>query len=325
MEKQRIIEFYNNVALKSAIWTNRNKYYHYLLEKYYSFIIPKGSKVLELGCGSGELLNAVHPSYGVGIDISKRIVEIAQKKFPDYKFILNDAENIKLNEKFDYIILSDLVGGLWDVQKVFHELKSACQKHTKIVISSFNYMWEPVLRLAETLKLKLKQPVQNWLSPHDIINLLNVEGYECIKLNSKILFPKRIPIISYFFNNVLANLPLFNWFCLTNFFIARLQHEEESEYFVSIIIPARNEKGNIENIVLRTPEFGHSMEFIFVEGNSSDGTFEEMLRIKEKYPRKFISVIKQTGIGKGNAVREGFEIAKGQILMILDADMTVAP
>jgi len=99
----------------------------------------------------------------------------------------------------------------------------------------------------------------------------------------------------------------------------------EQDYSVSIIIPARNEKGNIENAIKRLPAFGASQELIFVEGHSSDQTYEEALRVQAEYPDKNIKVLKQTGKGKGNAVREGFEVATGDILFILDADLTTPP
>jgi len=181
------------------------------------------------------------------------------------------------------------------------------------------------MRFGEIFKLKLKQPLQNWLSSKDIVSILSLTGYETIRTDSKIILPKYLPILSWFLNGYLANLPLIRYLSLTNFVIARPINYGIKEYSVSIVVPARNEKGNIENAILQTPEFGLSQEFIYVEGNSSDGTYEEMLHIKEKYQHKNIKVIKQSEKGKGNAVREGFEIATGDILFILDADLTTPP
>jgi hypothetical protein len=262
---------------------------------------------------------------GVGIDFSNKMVEIAQQSFPNIRFICGDAENIELSEKFDYIIISDLLTSLWDVQKTFSEIKKVTHKKSKIVISTYNSLWEPILKFAEKLGLKSKQPIQNWLTTNDIHNLLHIEGYEIIKKEHKLLLPVNVPIIGFIFNKLLANLPIINKLCLINFIIARPIVEDKSEYSVSILVPARNERGNIENAILRTPKFGMAQEFIFVEGNSQDNTWEEILRIKEKYKDHNIVAIKQTGKGKGNAVREGFDIATGDILMILDADLTTPP
>ncbi len=325
LNKEQIMQYFDNIAEQRLKWKKRNSFYYQELKKYFSFIIPPQSKVLEIGCGTGELLNAVKPSYGVGVDFSPKMIEIAKKQFPNLNFYVQDAENLELDEKFDYIIFSDLVGSLWDVQSAFSDLKKVSHKRTRIVISYYNYLWEPILKLGELIGMKMKQPIQNWLSPYEIENLLNLEGFENIKTERKLLFPKRFPLISPIFNRILANLPIIDRLCLTCLIIARPRIETNQEYSVSIIIPARNESGNIENAIRRMPKFGKSQEFIFVEGNSSDGTYEEMLKVKEKYRDHNIIVMKQSGKGKGNAVREGFEKATGDILMILDADLTVPP
>ncbi|NJK86316.1 MAG: glycosyltransferase [Bacteroidales bacterium] len=303
----------------------RNKFYHKSLEKYFSFYIPRQSKVLEIGCGTGDLLHAVNPSYGVGIDFSSLAIEHASKKYPGLHFHVADADQVESDVVFDYIILSDILHVLTDVQKVLKHLKKNTGSHTRLVISNYNFLWEPVLKFGEWIGLKHKDPFSNWLSHHDIFNLLELEGYQVIKNERKILFPKYLPLFNFIFNKILVNLPFFNMFGLVNFIIARPVQVEEKELPVSIIIPARNEKGNIENAIKRTPAFGSAQQFIFIEGNSSDGTFEEMKRIQEIYKDKSIQVIRQTGKGKGNAVREGFEIATGEVLMILDADLTTPP
>ncbi len=323
--KTKLIEYFNRLATKRDKWRKRNRFYHRTIEKYYSFTIPEGSRVLEIGSGTGELLHAVKPSYGVGIDFSQEMVNIAQAKFPDLHFICGDAESFEFKEQFDYIILSDLLSSLRDIQEVLRNLRHAVNAHTRVIISSFSYLWEPVLKLGEFLRIKHKLPNQNWLTQRDINNLLHLEEYETIKCERKLLLPKYIPLFHTIFNKFLGNMPFFNGFCLINFIVARPLLEKEKDYSVSILVPARNEKGNIENAILRTPEFGSKQQFIFVEGNSSDNTYEEMLRIQKKYTDHDILVMKQSGKGKGNAVREGFDKATNDILMILDADLTTPP
>lgn len=325
MDKKAIQNYFDSVSEQRPIWKKRNKTYHKLLEKYYSFIIPKNAKVLEIGCGTGDLLAAVSPSRGVGIDFSEKTIEIARANHPALEFIVQDVESLELNEKFDYIILSDLVGSLWDIQLAFDMLQKVCHDRTRIIISYYNYLWEPLMKFGEFIKLKQKLPLQNWLSTKDITNLLRLSGFETVRTDKKILLPKYIPIFSWLFNNYFANLPFFKGFTLSNFIIARPVAEKSQEYSVSIIVPARNEKGNIENAILTTPMFGSAQEFVFVEGHSADGTYEEMLRVQEKYVDKNIKVIRQSGKGKGNAVRDGFELATGEILFILDADLTTPP
>lgn len=325
MNKTALKAYFDTAALKLPRWRKRNRSYHRLLEEYYSFFIPRGSRVLELGCGTGDLLAAVDPGYGVGVDFSPKMLELARQRHPSLHFLEGDVEHFRFSETFDYIILSDLVGALWDVQAAFEAMASACHDRTRIIISSYNYLWEPAIQLAERVGLKQRQPLQNWLSPTDLTTLLALTGYEPVRKEKKILIPKNIPIFSWLCNRYLVNLPLLRSWGLTNFIIARPATAREEAHSVSIVVPARNEKGNIENAILRTPDFGSRQEFIFVEGNSSDGTWEEMLRVKECYPQKNIKVLKQSGKGKGNAVREGFDQASGDILFILDADLTTPP
>ncbi len=323
--KETLSSYFDELAHDRDKWKKRNRFYHKILEKHFSFIIPEGSSVLELGCGTGDLLNAVKPSYGVGIDFSEKMLDIARGKYPKLEFIHSDANDFSYNGKFDYVIISDLLSSLWDIQTVFKNLKKVVSHETKIIISTYNFFWEPVMRLGESLRIKAKQPLQNWLSVRDIQNLLELENFEIIKVDRKILVPKYIPIIHTIFNGFIANLPGINQLNLINFISARPVAMSKGSYSVSIVVPARNERGNIENAIKKTPDFGTHQEFIFIEGNSSDGTYEEMLRVKQSYPDMDIKVMKQSGKGKGNAVREAFDAATGDILMILDADLTTPP
>jgi SAM-dependent methyltransferase len=279
--KKELQDFYNHSADSREKWKRRNRFYHHSLERYYSFIIPEKSRGLEIGCGLGDLLHAVSPEYGVGIDFAPAILKQARKKYPELIFYSADAEKLTTDETFDYIILSDLVGCLWDVQKVLHNLKKVCHPRTRLVISNFNFLWEPFIILGEKLHIKLSQPKQNWLSIADLDNLLQLEGFQIVTVQKKLLLPKYISGFNFLFNRVFANLPLINSLDLVNLIIARLLTEGEMEHSVSIIIPARNERGNIEDAIKRTNSFGVSQEFIFVEGHSTNQTHEEMLQVKE--------------------------------------------
>ncbi len=325
MKKEDIREFYSKTAPSRSKWEKMNRFYHKSLEKYISSIIPEGKRVLEVGCGTGNLLNSTRPSYGVGIDFAPGLIETATERYPGLTFKVDDIEDLQLNEIFDYIILSDLTSCLWDVQTAFHNIKKLCHSQTRIVISQYNYLWEPVLRTSEFLHFKLRQPAQNWFSNGDTCNLLELEGFQTIRIERKLLFPKYIPVFNMIFNKWIANLPVINRLDLVSLIIARPLLSDDQQYSVSIIVPARNEKGNIENAIKYTPAFGTHQEFIFIEGHSSDQTYEEMIRVKNAYPEKDIKLLQQSGKGKGNAVREAFEVATGEILMILDADLTMPP
>lgn len=302
-----------------------NRFYHKSLEKHIRFIIPENAKVLELGCGNGDLLNAVKPSKGVGVDFSEKTIEIARNNHPHLQFVTSTVEDFAGIEKFEYIIISDLLSSLWDIQDFLKNLRKNIAPQTRVIINNFNYVWEPFFRIAQFLGLKTRQPHQSWLTIKDIENLLYLENFEIIKVDKKLLFPLRIPIFNFLINKVFANLPFFNRLSLIHLYTAKPTVKEKKELSVSIVVPARNEKGNIENAIKRTPEFGSSQEFIFIEGNSKDGTYDEMLRMQKAYPDKEIQVLKQSGKGKGNAVREAFEVATKNVLMILDADLTTPP
>ncbi len=302
------------------------KYYHNLIKDYFKFNILSESSVLEIGCGNGDLLNYVNPKYGVGIDISDKFISIAKTKYPKLNFYNKSLENLNLDLKFDYIIISGLIGELEDIEDFLIKLKKFCSIETKIIVSYYNKNWEPILKVAELLKLKTSQPNQNWISKNDLKNILFLSDYEIIKHYNKIILPLKIPIISNFLNNIIANLPFFRIFCLISFACIKLNHNQDiSNLITSIIVPAKNEKGNIENLIQRVKSFQYKFELIFVEGNSRDQTLEEMKRVQKINNNMDIKVIVQSGKGKGNAVREGFDISKGDILMILDADLSVSP
>ena len=333
MNKTDILNFYRTNAVKREQWNRRNRHYHRLLEKYFSLVIPKGKRVLELGCGSGDLLNAVQPEYGVGIDFAPEVIDIAGQKYPNLHFKIEDAECLELNETFDYIILSDMLGCLWDAQAAIQNIRKLCHRHTKIIISQYNFAWEPIIKFLEWIGLKQRQPNQNWFSAQDVEGLLQLENFQTIKIERKILLPIYIPVLNFLFNTIIANLPLFNKLNLVSIITARPLATLSSQSFmgenvetsVSIVIPARNERGNIENAIKRLPQFGARQEIIFIEGFSADNTYQEMLRVQAAYPNKEIKVMQQSGKGKGNAVREAFDVATGDILMILDADLTMPP
>ena len=318
-------EHYDRLAAERDVYRAKNPYYYSLLFKEYQYLIPKNKKVLEVGCSTGDLLNAVKPSLGVGIDISARMIAVARGKYPQLKFYTGPITDVRLDEKFDYIILSGLIGELDDVQQFFSDLKKFCHPETRVIIEYYSYFWQYILQLGERLRIKIPQRIQNWITHYDVYNFLALTGYEPIKIERVILMPKHIPVLSYVINKFIANLPFFNTLTLNHMVVARPLFNDEKDYSVSILVPCRNERGNIESAITRTPDFGRAQEFIFVEGGSKDGTYEEVERIIKKYPQKDIKLFKQAGKGKGDAVRLGFSKAKGDILMILDADLTVPP
>jgi SAM-dependent methyltransferase len=300
------------------------RWYHRLLERYYAFYIPPGQRVLEVGCGLGDLLAAVKPARGLGVDFSEATVELARTRHPELEFHVADAGELSCTEQFDYIVLSDLVNDLADVQDVLIKLHACAHSRTRLLLNFFNGLWRPILALATELGFRSPTPPQNWLANADMRNLLHLAGWELVKTDARILWPVRTPVIAPLFNRWLA--PFLKHLCLTIFHIARPKAQPTGQQFTcSIIIPARNEADNIEPAVMRTADLGAGTELIFVEGHSRDRTWEEILRVAEKYPQRNIKALKQTGEGKGNAIREAFGMATGDLLFILDGDLTMPP
>jgi len=315
------------LAARREEWIARNRYYYDDQKRYYRFLVPENASVIELGCGTGDLLSGLKPSRGVGIDISSEMVSIAARKYPELEFRQADIEKFHpWEETFDFIVLADVVGHLQDIEESFRRLRSFCRPDTRVVVSYYNFLWEPVLKAGEKVGLKMPQEHQNWLSTEDICNVLSLSHYEVVKTESRLLLPKYIPLVSTVLNRYLASLPVVRSLCLCRYIVARpLQLRGNRSYVTSIVIPCRNEKGSIEQAVKRIPPFGSGQEIIFVEGGSTDGTREEVEEVVKAFPEKDIKMLVQDGKGKGDAVRKGFEAAKGEILMILDADLTVPP
>ncbi len=303
------------------------RYYHSRLAYIYKQMIPTGSRVIELGCGTGDLLDHLKPAVGVGIDFSVKAIEIARQKYPSLTFYVDDVHAIiPSGEVFDYVILSDLTNDLWDIQKVLSQVHSFCTPQTRIIFNFQSNLWNGPIRLAQYLGLAKKTLPQNWLTTGDLINFLQITDYEPLKSWSEINLPIRIPIISNIVNRYLAKIWPFSFFNFVNFVIARpIVSSTDLPSKVSVVIAARNEAGHIEELVNRIPLMGGGTEIIFVEGNSTDNTYAEIKSVIDKHPEMKIKLFKQSGRGKGDAVRKGFDEANGDILMILDADITVPP
>jgi len=314
-----LTSYYESFSLN---WSGKG--YRKILSYYYRFFIPSTASILEVGCGDGTLL-ALLPNQNVtGVDVSDRQIERAKKQIPYGEFHAQSAETLSLNRKFDYIILSDTINQAADVQGILENLHTVSHPQTRLVMNYYNNLWRLPLRFAEFLGWKSRPMPENWLACGDVRGLLEMTGWQIIKTQPKVLCPISIPIFERWVNRWIA--PILPHACLTIFCLARsLRVAQSGDYSVSIIIPARNEEGNIDNVILRTPDFGKSIEFIFVEGHSKDDTWSRIQELPKKYPQKNIRFLQQTGMGKGNAVREGFEQATGEILMILDADLTMPP
>ena len=346
MNKAQIAAHFDRYAPERDNWKRRNRYYYQELERLCREYIPPGKAVLELGCGTGDLLASVQPAFGVGLDLSLGMIQVARRKYRSLHFLQGDTEAIPLSGMFDFVILSDLIGHLHDIQMTLERIRRVCKPETRIVITYYNFVWQPILTLGERIGMKMPQQRQNWLGMADIENLLYLCDYEVVEEGVRLLLPKRIPILADWLNEWLGHHPLFRWAALVQYFVARPLPETpvRDNLTCSVIVPCRNEAGNIAAAVERTPQMGAHTELIFVDGDSSDGTVEEIerqitrwegikdIRLIHQVPRRETSATAtdtpanlMLRLGKGDAMRKGFAAAQGDVLMILDADLAVPP
>ncbi|OGG48233.1 hypothetical protein A3G63_02370 [Candidatus Kaiserbacteria bacterium RIFCSPLOWO2_12_FULL_52_8] len=246
-----------------------------------------------------------------------------------YQYYYADIEKLLSfvvpSDASDYAVMVNETGSMPDVEKSFREARQRVGEHGRLIVVFHNYLWEPLFVLLQRLRIKASPGTQNWLSPNDVKNLLYLADFEVVRSGRRMLCPIYVPFVSGMLNT-LGRLPLINRLCVTQYLIARPIPKQAKELSVSIIVPARNERGNIEEIVRRTPDFGKKQEIIFVENNSTDGTWEEVQRVAALYRgKKEVVAIRYSATGKADAVRKGFAAARNDLLMILDADMTVAP
>jgi SAM-dependent methyltransferase len=318
----------DRLAPERARWAATNSYYHDSVADLVRFLVPAGASVLEVGCGTGDLLAALRPRRGVGVDLSPGLLAVARARHPDLTFVEGDAEQLELDgETFDAIVLSDVIGYIDDVWAALRRLHRVCRPETRVVITLHNSLWEPILDLAERLGQKMPQRPTSWLQPNDVENLLHLNHFEVVSQGSAMLLPRRVPLLSALANRVLAHVPGVRALNLVQYLVARPTWRgtdpPRRPLTSSIVIPTRNERGNVADIFERTPDMGPSTELIFVDGRSTDGTVEEIERLLPTRPGA--KLLRQTGKGKGDAVRLGFAAAKGDVLFILDSDLTVPP
>lgn len=328
--KQRYRDAYDRIAPARDQWIDRNRAFYDDDWRFMRFLIPEGARVLDLGCGTGLLLSKLKPSHGVGIDLSPRMIEIARQNHPDLHFVCGDFEDPavfdQIDGPFDVIVLSDAIGFVDDCQLVLKRLHRLCKPDTRLVIAYFNQLWRPLLRLGEAIGHKMPEPSQSWLSLTDVRQLLGLADFDFIRAERRQILPKKLFGVGRLLNNFLGPLPLIRLAALRYYVVARPQIAPGRQKLTcSVIVPCRNERGNVEPLVKALPTIGASTEIIMIEGHSRDGTYDECLRVKNAYADRQIVVQRQDGVGKADAVRKGFSLARGDIVLILDADRTVAP
>lgn len=295
--------------LNSEYSKKMKNYYRREINRFYKSIIPNHKNVMEIGPAMGNLLNNLNPSHGIVIN-----------KSPE------EAENYNPDIKFDYVIIPCAIEYTADLYNFFNALRKKVSSETKIIITNLNPFWKPIINLAAKLGVSIPGQQANFVSRTDVENILNLLGYEIIKSGYRVALPINLPFISRFLNKILPRLPIIRNICLVQYIVARLKRSMQIDYEMgcSVIIPCHNEEGNIKECIERMPAFGIRGEIIVIDDGSKDNTSDVVRGIQKT--REDVRLISYTpNKGKGSAVRAGFEAASQDIIMILDADMAVAP
>jgi SAM-dependent methyltransferase len=292
-------------------------------------VIPGDATVLEVGCGVGDLIGALPQTVRVGVDLLPEVVEQARRLHPDLELHVGDAASLGQFPRFDAVLCDRLVHSVLDVRGLLASLRERLTYDGRVYLTVFNYLWELPTRLAEAAGWKVPAPMANWLSDSDFDNLFGLAGLEVVRFEDRLLLPLAVPAVGGAINRYLAKLPGWQRLSLYRIYVLRkhpLAPARSRPVKVTVVVPTRNEAGNVDGAISRTPVMGTGTELIFVEGGSTDGTWEYIQQAIASYQGPLeLRSYQQTGKGKGDAVRLGFARATGDLLMILDADLTVPP
>lgn len=319
--------YFDTIGREYPVWRNKMDYYIRYTKEFLTRVIPENKKVLMVGCLGPEILAALKPSVGVGVDISPELIHTAKTENTDPRISYFCAlpEELKLNEKFDYVIVLSIVDYSQDVMVLIESLKRFVHDDSRICLSMLNPLWHTVTRFASKLKIRIPDFERNLVASKSLSTVLELKRFKVTEICRRVLVPKRIPILAWFFNQYLSRLPILNSLCFIQYVLAKPDFSTKTKPLsCSVIVPCFNEEGNIEECIARVPKMGKFTEIVAVNDGSRDGTLEILERIAEKNHNVTV-VTYPKNRGKGKAVEEGMRRAKGDVLMILDADMTVPP
>ncbi|MBF0216185.1 MAG: glycosyltransferase [Candidatus Omnitrophica bacterium] len=307
-------------------WRKKNRYFYESIEGFLKKRVASGARVLEIGCRTGDYLAAVEPSYGVGLDISPEMVKIARGKYPRYKFEYSTLGSYDSSEKFDYILLVNVLGYVNDVTSLLENVSRFCHPTTKIIITTINPWWDFILTMSEKLQAKMPSAPHNYLDRSCLFKIIESLDFSRISSGYMLLCPKRIPVLSFLLNTIGTRTIGLNKLSFVQYTILRPLSGSNTDlgYGCSVVIPCYNEEGNIASAVKRVPRMGRETEIIVVDDGSKDGT-AAIARglVNEMDGVKLVSY--SPNRGKGYAVKQGFDAAENEVIMILDADMSVPP
>lgn len=325
-KRQSILESAEAHASERDYHISRNQYFYDLVGKELKTLIGDTGRLLFVRCQTGKLLDYVQVQSVTAVDVSPKMVELARQKHPQADIRVMDPEKELPAGPFDTVLIQDTTD-MVDIQAMLDHVRAACLPHTRIIIHTYNHLWEPLVGMAEKSKLKTPKVEPNWLSVSDYEGLLRLSGFELLRVSRRVLMPFGMPLLGNLLNKFVSWAPGIDRVNLCHFIVARLapQPQPAANYKVSVIIPCKDEKGNVRSAVERMPQLGRETEIIFCDDKSTDGTADEVRLMQAEFPHKNIRLVNGPAISKSRNVWTGFAAATGDILMILDADLTVMP
>ena len=226
-----------------------------------------------------------------------------------------------------HVLMLSLTDEMTDIYNELTNLRTGLNPSTRIYVVTMSRLWSRMRN--RIYGLPRRSRINNWIPPTEITNIFEQTGFEIVQQRSAVTIPLRIPFISQLTNRWLSQMPILRHFSVFNIITIRPKLRELNRVpKVSIIVAARNEAGNIQSLIERLPSLSPAQELIFVEGASDDSTWETIqtaVNQNQDKTKLIISAYKQAGKGKGDAVRLGFSKAKGDVFIILDADLSVPP
>jgi SAM-dependent methyltransferase len=318
-------DYFNSIAPEWDAWRSRNRFYHERVKELVIGAVAPGQRVLEIGCGTGDVLAATEPCAGVGLNVADGLTQLAREKYPGLRFETFNGDEVVLPEEFrpDYVVAVNLLDHTADVFELLASLRECVTERTLIIVTTSNPLWAPLLRLGSRLGRRSPESPRSFITNRDIASILNVLGFDVVEAGLLLPVPERIPILAAVLNATLPDLPLLRYSSSTQYLAARPRISRE-RLSVSVVVPCHNEEGNIAECARRVPDMGAATEIIFVDDGSTDGTRAAVSALIDDDSRVRL-VAYDSNRGKANAVRAGFRAARNDVLMILDADMTVAP
>lgn len=325
MSRERIKEYFAKIAQVWDYWHRRNRFYHSQMLSLVQGMIPPGAAVLELGAGTGDLLNALKPGRGVGLNMARELAELARKKFPHLEFNVVEVDRVDSPSDFhpEYVVMTHMLDYVYDVWDLLENLKPILSDGTLLVITTNNPLWAPLLRLASKWGFRIPDSARNFITNKDIRSVLELQGFVVVEEGLALPVPLRIPLLGDFLNALLPELPLLRYTSSIQYLASRLPLPR-TPLTSSVIIPCHNEEENIAECIRLVPKMGAGTEIVVVDDGSTDETRKRVIQLMHEDPRvRLIGFDRNQG--KAHAVRAGCDAAKGEILMILDADMAVKP